>query len=419
MLKKAHAKQKLQPHGIAGSLRLEQAQTHLRDSVSCDKETEIIQLANALGRVASVNIESELAIPPSDNSAMDGFAVRASDLNNGVTRLPISQRVPAGAPAASLDKGTAARIFTGATMPDGADAVVIQENCEFDSSYVSVNQDGVSVGDNIRPLGQDIPLGATVISKGQKLSAVDLSLLSSIGCTQLEVFSRLKVAVFSTGNELVEPGQTLNPGQIYNSNRTLLMALCTQLGYQAVDCGIVEDTFEATKAALLAAASEADIIISSGGVSVGEEDHVKPAAEALGSLALWKVRMKPGKPVAFGDISGVPFLGLPGNPVSSYVVFQLLGVPVLQTLQGQKPTSPTMYSVVSSFSKTTTSREEYIRVRLSRDERGQLRAERFANLSSGVMSSLSWADGLVRQRIDQAIDVGQMVDFLPLTEGML
>lgn len=398
-------------------ITLAQAQAELTASAVCDLATEAIPLLQALGRVASADAVSSLAIPPADNSAMDGFAVQASDFVAGDT-LPVSQRVPAGTSPAPLLPGTAARIFTGGVLPEGANAVVIQENCEFDADSVTI-LNAAREGDNIRPLGQDISSGATVVHAGQRLSAVDLSLLASIGLAEAQVYRQLKVAIFSTGDELIEPGQPLQPGQIYNSNRTLLMALCGQLGFATIDCGIVADTLEATKQALSQAASQADLIVSSGGVSVGEEDHVKPAVEALGSLAMWKVQMKPGKPVAFGEVAGTPFLGLPGNPVSSFVVFQLLGVPLARALQGQRPSLPIAYSVQAGFDMQTTSREEYIRVRLERDPSGQLVAQRFANLSSGVMSSLSWADGLVRQDIDQMIHTGDSVAFLPLVEGML
>jgi len=272
---------------------------------------------------------------------------------------------------------------------------------------------------NIRPAGQDIAVGAVVVKKGQRLTAVDLSLLASIGHKHVSVYAPLKVAIFSTGDELAEPGEPLKAGQIYNSNRTLLISLCQQLGFVPVDCGTVEDTLGATKAALLKAAHNADMIISSGGVSVGEEDHVKPAVEELGSLDLWKVQMKPGKPVAYGRVAETPFLGLPGNPVSSFVVFQLLGVPLLQALQGQKRSKPTVYKIKSGFEKKVSSREEYIRVRLEHDEAGELVVRSFTNLSSGVMSSLSWADGLVRQNIDEQISLGEMVEYLPLNGGVL
>ncbi|MFT5571872.1 MAG: molybdopterin molybdotransferase [Cryomorphaceae bacterium] len=395
-----------------------QAQSQLQQSTNVELVSERLALRTALGRVASQDVVSTLDIPPSDNSAMDGFAVRAADVINGIN-LVISQRVPAGSQPQAIVAGTAARIFTGGVMPAGSDAVVIQENCVFDTESVTINKDQVRCGDNVRPQGQDIPQGATVVRKGQKLSAVDLSLLASIGYAQVEVYQKLKVAIFSTGDELVDPGQPLQAGQIYNSNRVLLMALCDQLGFTAVDCGIVEDTLSATKQALASAASQADLIVSSGGVSVGEEDHVKPAVEALGSLTMWKVQMKPGKPVAFGEVAGTPMLGLPGNPVSSFIVFQLLGVPLARALQGQLSSLPAVYSVQAGFEMKTTTREEYIRVRLERNEAGHLVARRFANLSSGVMSSLSWADGLVRHDIGQTISEGDQIAFLPLTEGML
>lgn len=387
---------------------------HQLPSLTCER----VSIATSLGRVAAVDVISGLAIPPSDNSAMDGFAVNSACLNSTETVLNISQRIPAGCNPPPLIAGTAARIFTGGMMPEGADSVVIQENCDYNEQHVTILKP-VNATANVRPKGQDISQGAQLISKGQKLSAIDISLLASIGHASVDVFKPLVVALFSTGDELVEPGQTLKAGQIYNSNRPLLMALCEQLGYQVYDCGIVDDTLEATKAALVNAANKADVIISSGGVSVGEEDHVKPAVEALGELAMWKVQMKPGKPVAYGHVNSVPFLGLPGNPVSSFTVFQLLGVPLLQSLQGQAVSELIHYSVESGFDKNISSREEYIRVKLSRNANGFLLAERFPNLSSGVMSSLSWADGLVRQSIDTPISKGQQVAFFPLCEAML
>ena len=395
-----------------------EAQQQLQLLAQCDLRIETVELAKALGRVASADVVAGLDIPPSDNSAMDGFAVRSSDISKAGTVLTISQRIPAGSQAESLAAGTAARIFTGGVMPSNADAVVIQENTEFDEQRVTVNT-LAKPGDNVRPCGQDIAQGSTVVSLGRRLSAIDLGLLASIGKATVEVYRPLRVAIFSSGDELVNPGVELKPGQIYNSNRPALMALCEQLGYTALDCGIVEDTLGATKAALAAAANKADVILSSGGVSVGDEDHIKPAVEALGSLQLWKVQMKPGKPVAFGNVAGTPFLGLPGNPVSSYVVFQLLGMPLMRALQGQNTTLPRSYSVSAGFSKKTTSREEYIRVRVDINHDGKLVAQPFANSSSGVMSSLAWADGLVRQNIDTAIEPDQEVEFLPLRDGLL
>jgi len=398
-------------------ITLAQARAQL-EQLEPKRETEIVSLVGALGRVASESVFSSLDIPPCDNSAMDGFALSASSLAGNSTALAISQRIPAGAQPTALEAGTAARIFTGGVVPNGADAVVIQENCDFDADSVTVLK-AVETGANIRPQGQDISNGAEVVRAGQKISAIDISLLASIGMATVSVYKPLTVALFSTGDELIEPGKPLAPGQIYNSNRPLLVALCQQMGFQVYDCGIVEDTLEATKAALSDAATNADVIISSGGVSVGEEDHVKPAVEALGELAMWKVQIKPGKPVAFGTIKDVPFLGLPGNPVSSFTVFQLLGVPLLNALQGKEKEPAISYPVIADFNKKFSTREEYIRVKIERDSQGQLRANRFANLSSGVMSSLSWADGLVRQDIDSEISSGQILEFFPLREAMI
>ena len=267
--------------------------------------TETVKIGEALGRISCVDVISRLAIPPSNNSAMDGFAVRTTDLHDAQP-LSISQRIPAGQAPLPLAIGTAARIFTGGVMPDGADAVVIQENCDYSDKVVRVLK-AASRGQNVRPKGQDISVGAAVVRAGTKLTAIDISLLASIGRVSIDVFKPLRVALFSTGDELVEPGHELKEGQIYNSNRPLLVALCQQMGFIPYDCGIVEDTLDATQFALAKAAENADVIISSGGVSVGEEDHVRPAVEALGELSMWKVQMKPGKPVAFGHIDDVPF----------------------------------------------------------------------------------------------------------------
>ena len=397
----------------------------MRSSDQADLKVESVSLAQALGRVAAIDVFSDLDIPPANNSAMDGIAVRLQDVSIGKS-LTISQRIPAGTTPSPLEHGTAARIFTGAHLPEGADTVVIQENCEFSSALESASGTYGSVivsqlpkmGANIRPLGQDIKTGALVIKQGQRLNSIDLSLLASIGKSRVSVFEKLKVAIFSTGDELVNPGVPLQEGQIYNSNRPLLMGLCTQMGYLPIDCGIVDDTLEATKEALITTSKQAHIILSSGGVSVGEEDHIKPAIESIGSLDMWKVQIKPGKPVAFGKVNDALFLGLPGNPVSSFVVFQLLAVPLLRSLQGELEAIPKPFAVEAGFQKPATSREEYIRVKLH-FKGGKLIAERFANLSSGVLSSLSWADGLVRHEIDTSIEEGGIVDFFPLREAML
>ena len=398
-------------------IELASAQQRLLALVSNVSETRQYSLDQCLGLVVARDYLSSLAIPPQDNSAMDGFALSAIDSHSS-DLLRISQRIPAGTSPSSLEAGTAARIFTGGVIPLGADAVVIQENCEFDQQQLKILKP-VDKGENVRPSGQDIKPGAKIVAAGQKLSAIDLGLLASIGISQVECYAPITVAIFSTGDELAEPGQALRKGQIYNSNRPLLKGLCRQLGFEVYDCGVVEDSLQATKEALKDAAEHADFIISSGGVSVGEEDHVKPAVEALGRLDLWKIKMKPGKPVAFGYIDQTPFIGLPGNPVSSFVVFQLLGIPLLRKRQGQRAETRIEYSVVADFDKNLTTREEYIRVKLSAGEQGELRARCFPNLSSGVMSSLSWADGLVRQDADSGIERGQELRFLPLNGGVI
>ena len=389
------------------------------DSLYDDPQIEQIPLSNALGRVLAKDVVSSIDVPPQDNSAMDGFAVKASDVVVGNT-MKVSQRVTAGHVSGAIENASAARIFTGGAIPAGANGVIIQENCEYQTgaTYMTPMQE-VSQGDNIRRRGQDIKIGTCIVSKGSRLTAVDLGLIASVGQAQVSVWPKIKVAIFSTGDELIEPGDDLAEGQIYNSNRVMLSALCTQLGLEVVDCGIVEDTLTATKQALLDASESADVILSSGGVSVGEEDHVKPALESLGKLSMWKVQMKPGKPVVFGELNQTPFLGLPGNPVSSFIVFQLLAVPLLQKRQGQAVNQPACYQVISDFDKQLVTREEYIRAKLVKDENGEYRVARFENLSSGVLSSLAWADGLIRQNAGCEIISGQAVDYLPLNFALL
>jgi len=371
-------------------------------------DTELCPLIQAHGRILAAAQQSPLDVPPADNSAMDGYAIRHADLKTtGTDQQPftVSQRIPAGQVATPLEPGTAARIFTGAEIPSGADTVVMQEHCRQEDDTVYIPTDVVQ-GNNIRPQGQDIRQGAEVAAAGQRLTPQTLGLLASIGIDQIPVLRRLKVAILSTGDELVEPGQPLEPGQIYNSNRYLLAGLLDKMGITCVDLGRVEDTPEATLQALSRATLEADVILSTGGVSVGEEDHVKHAVEKLGELNLWKMAIKPGKPLAFGRVGDTPFFGLPGNPVSTFITFLLFARPYLQKMQGATPLLPQGGLMPANFKRPRKSiREEFVRVKVTDD--GEM--ETHPNQSSGVLSSTSWSNAMAVVPIDTAIAEGDLV----------
>ncbi|WP_235015546.1 gephyrin-like molybdotransferase Glp [Oceanicoccus sp. KOV_DT_Chl] len=322
---------------------VEEALTKIIASAQPLAEFESVSLLLALGRVLAEDQRSTIDVPPCDNSAMDGYAFCFKDIaasgtarnsSNESRELVVSQRIAAGAIGKPLKAGTAARIFTGAAIPEGADTVVMQEDTNAFGEAIRII-DTVKFGQHVRPKGQDIRAGGLVMAKGRRLQPQDIGLLASIGMTSVKVYRQLKVAVLSTGDELVEPGQTLAEGQIYNSNRYTLTALLTAMGCEVLDGGIVADDFERTCQQLKQLSSQADVIISSGGVSVGEEDHVKAAVESLGELALWKLNIKPGKPLAFGTVNGTPFFGLPGNPSSVFVTFCLLAKPYLLAAMGR------------------------------------------------------------------------------------
>ena len=371
--------------------------------------TETLATADARGRVLAVDLVSPVDVPPADNSAMDGYALRAAD---AASLLPVTQRIPAGSVPTPLAPGEAARIFTGAHVPPGADTVVMQENTELVDGHVRVTQP-VTAGANVRLRGEDVRAGSVVLPAGTRLDAVSLGLAATAGAARLTVTRRPRVAVFSTGDELVMPGEPLPPGAIYNSNRFTLRALLQGLGCEVVDLGIVPDNLAATRAALREAASRADVILTSGGVSVGEEDHLRPAVQAEGRLDLWAIAIKPGKPFAYGRVGEAHFIGLPGNPVSSLVTFLVLVRPALLKLQGAARLSPRGYRLVAGFDwPKPDKRREFLRVRL--DEEGGLAM--FANQSSGVLTSAVWADGLLDNPPGHAFKAGDTVRFIPFAE---
>jgi molybdopterin molybdotransferase len=410
-------------------------------------EVETLPTLQANGCILAAAQASGLDVPPMDNSQMDGYAVRAADCAGAATgagvRLKVTQRIPAGHVGQPLQPGTAARIFTGAMIPDGADAVVMQELCEpqqqSDGDWVTVRHAPAS-GEWVRRRGEDIRTGSTILAAGTRLRAQELGLAASVGLASLPVLRRLRVAVFFTGDELAMPGEALKPGAIYNSNRFVLRGLLENLGCDITDYGIVPDSQQATRDTLREAAAGHDLIITSGGVSVGEEDHVKPAVEAEGRLNMWQIAMKPGKPLAFGEIhrigdAGVAggaaaaasagadgiaagaasafFLGLPGNPVSSFITFLLFVRPFILRLQGVPDVAPRAYAMRADFAwPKADRRNEFLRVK--RNAAGGL--DLFPNQGSAVLTSTVWGDGLVDNPPGQTIAVGDTVRFIPFAD---
>ncbi|HQC97991.1 MAG TPA: molybdopterin molybdotransferase MoeA [Aquabacterium sp.] len=384
-------------------------------------ETEKVDTFDSLGRVLARGVVSALDVPPADNTSMDGYAMRAADVPAAGTVLPVSQRLPAGVVGAPLQPGTAVRIFTGAQVPAGADAVVMQEQCGAipGDGLGSVRIDTVpQPGQWVRRRGEDVLLGAEVLAAGTRITPQAMGLAASVGASRLTVRRQPRVALFSTGDELVMPGEPLKPGAIYNSNRFTLRGLLLAAGCVVTDLGIVPDRLDATREALRTAAAGNDLILTSGGVSVGEEDHIKPAVKAEGWLEAWQVAMKPGKPLAFGAVrradgeSEALFMGLPGNPVSSFVTFLLAVAPVLRALQGCPGVMPQALPVRADFDwPKPDKRREFLRARFNAAGGVEL----FANQSSGVLTSAVWADGLVDLPSGQVVQRGDTVQFLPLS----
>lgn len=379
---------------------------------------ETVSTFEADGRVLAQDVVSALQVPPEDNSSMDGYAVRTADVQQAGTVLRVSQRIPAGSTGSALEPGTAARIFTGAPIPAGTDAVVMQEDCEVlaePQGFIKITQPP-RPAQWIRRAGEDVTRGAIVLSKGERLTPAALGLAASVGMNVLQVARRPRVALFSTGDELVMPGEVapeqMRPGAIYNSNRFFLRALLSRLGCEVTDMGIVPDRRDATLDALRSASQAHDLILTSGGVSVGEEDHIKPAVQQLGSLDLWQIAIKPGKPFAYGKVGQAHFIGLPGNPVSSFVTFLLLVRPFLLTLQGASQVALKSVTVPAHFNwPRADKRREFLRVQ--RNAAGGL--DLFANQSSGVLTSAVWGDGLVDNPAGQTITHGDSVQFIPFS----
>ena len=401
-------------------LTAQQALDHLLSHAKPVAEIERVPMQTTLGRVLAENVSSLVDVPPLDNTAMDGYAVRIADTKNPGSILKIAQRIPAGSVGTELQAGTAARIFTGAPVPLGADAVVMQEDCstpEGSADHVQVNI-APAFGQWIRRRGEDLTAGKTALTAGTFLRPQELGVAASAGLTHLNVKRRVKVAAFFTGDELSLPGEPLKPGGIYNSNRDTLLACIKALGCDTTDLGIVPDRLNATRAALRQASQAHDLIITSGGVSVGEEDHIKPAVSAEGRLDLWQIAIKPGKPLAFGAVrkSDQPndgeawFIGLPGNPVSSFVTFLLFVRPFILKLQGREAKQTQSHLMRADFDWLKADRRnEFLRVKLNNN--GGL--DLFPSQSSGVLTSASWGDGLVDCPPNQPIKVGDLVQYIP------
>jgi molybdopterin molybdotransferase len=398
-------------------LSVSEALTQLLDAVRPVVDVELVPTLEANGRILAEDQHATINVPSSDNTQMDGYAVRAADCESGSATLRVTQRIPAGSVGEPLAPGTAARIFTGALIPPGADAVVMQEQCEAVGDSVTVRHTP-RAGEWIRREGEDVAAGSVILPAGTRLRSQELGLAASVGLAQLKVARRVRVAVFFTGDELAMPGEALKPGAIYNSNRFTLRGLLENFGCEFTDFGIVPDSLEATRATLRKAAGQHDLIITSGGVSVGEEDHIKPAVEAEGRLNLWQIAVKPGKPLAFGEIDREGgrsfFIGLPGNPVSSFITFLLFVRPFLLRLQGATgAVDPRGYTMRADFSLPKADRRnEFLRVRVN--AAGGL--DLFPNQGSGVLTSTVWGDGLVDNPPGQAIAEGDLVRFIPFAE---
>jgi len=394
-------------------LTLDAARAMIAAQVGRIEGTERVGLLAADGRVLAADLVAPVDLPPFDNSAVDGYAVRLAGLEEG-GRLPVSGRLAAGKPAQPLIEGSAQRIFTGAALPPGADTVFMQEDVRLDAGHVQVPP-GLRPGANTRPRGEDIARGAIALRAGLRLRPQDLALAAALGVTGLSICRPVRVALFSTGDELVEPGQPTDAAQRYDSNRVLLAAMAKRAGAQVTDLGILPDRLAAITDALQAAARGHDLILTSGGVSAGEEDHVRTAVEALGQLVFWRLAVKPGRPVTMGVVGGVPFMGLPGNPVAAFVTFAQLARPMLAALAGSPfESSPTLRLPAAFAYRKKTGRREYVRAQLLPGPDGTIAAHKHEVDGAGILTSLTETDGLVELADDVTrVTPGDIVAFMP------
>jgi len=395
------------------------ALTLLFDSAIVSTQTEISSLDSSIGRILAQDICSNINVPGFDNSSMDGYTIALDENNTSMTNqsFDVVDRITAGSTGNELKRGNAARIFTGAPIPPGANTVVMQEECQAsdDGSQITIKR-AINLKENIRPTGNDILKNDVILSAGKKIEPQDIALAASVGIAELEVFKKLKVGVFFTGDELVEPGKPLTPGKIYNSNRYALVALLNKAGCDVINLGNIKDNLDSTCNALERLSSECDLIITSGGVSVGEEDHVKPAVEKLGKLSLWRIKMKPGKPLAYGQVRNIPFIGLPGNPVSSFVTYCIFALPFIKKMQGNSNFKTETIKVKANFDcKRAKPRREFARVRIDYSSEIPL-ANLYPKQGSDVMSSIVWADGFIEIPENTTFENGTILNYYPLTE---
>ena len=395
------------------------ALTLLFDSAIVSTQTEISSLDSSIGRILAQDICSNINVPGFDNSSMDGYTIALDENNTSMTNqsFDVVDRITAGSTGNELKRGNAARIFTGAPIPPGANTVVMQEECQAsdDGSQITIKR-AINLKENIRPTGNDILKNDVILSAGKKIEPQDIALAASVGIAELKVFKKLKAGVFFTGDELVEPGKPLTPGKIYNSNRYALVALLNKAGCDVINLGNIKDNLDSTCNALERLSSECDLIITSGGVSVGEEDHVKPAVEKLGKLSLWRIKMKPGKPLAYGQVRNIPFIGLPGNPVSSFVTYCIFALPFIKKMQGNSNFKTETIKVKANFDcKRAKPRREFARVRIDYSSEIPL-ANLYPKQGSDVMSSIVWADGFIEIPENTTFENGTILNYYPLTE---